>query len=173
VKPDSDHFQVDVIAFGILFFELWHPFESDHERELVIEQLKKTRETPEYWSSIFPLQATIVKFALNSKNPNRFAFTLLGSKLLPSEEQIEDNQSLGTLMTAISAGPISLGSQSKELLDVLFAQSRRSLFQLFSVEAGFENRQDKFPLEIYNFTSLLPRFVFMKSTSSKILITTK
>jgi hypothetical protein len=80
--------------------------------------------------------------ALRPTNANKFAVTLLGSKLLPSEER-GDEQNLSGLMSAISTGPMS---QWKEILDVLFAPSRRAPFRFEDGLRDFEGRVGKFAI---------------------------
>jgi hypothetical protein len=137
-KADSNEFAADVTAFGVLFFELWYPLPS---RETVAEMIR-SGQPPADWSELFPLQAAIVRMALRPANANKFAVTLLGSKLLPSEER-GDDQNLSGVMSAISTGPMS---QWKEILDVLFAPSRRAPFRFKEGLREIEGRAGKFAI---------------------------
>jgi hypothetical protein len=80
--------------------------------------------------------------ALRPTNANKFAVTLLGSKLLPSEER-GDEHNLSGLMSAISTGPMS---QWKEILDVLFAPSQRAPFRFEDGLRDFEGRVGTFAI---------------------------
>jgi hypothetical protein len=80
--------------------------------------------------------------ALPPANANKFAVTLLGLKILPSEGRCTD-QNLSGLMSAISTGPMS---QWKEILDVLFAPPRRAPFRFEDRLREFEGRVRKFPI---------------------------
>ncbi|PIN15987.1 eIF-2alpha kinase GCN2 [Handroanthus impetiginosus] len=61
--------KADMYSLGVVFFELWHPFDTAMERHVVLSDLKLKGELPSEWVSEFPEQASLVK-RLMSPSPS-------------------------------------------------------------------------------------------------------
>lgn len=56
-------------SLGVIFFELWHPFETAMERCIVLSDLKLKRFVPSAWAAQFPKEAALLQ-RLMSPNPS-------------------------------------------------------------------------------------------------------
>lgn len=56
-------------SLGIVFFELWHPFGTAMERQIVLSDLKQKGELPARWVAEFPEQASLLR-RLMSPSPS-------------------------------------------------------------------------------------------------------
>lgn len=119
----------DMFAFGVVFFEMWHPFTSEEERTKILTALVKKGEVPEQWKSVFPLQAKIVSLLLQPENNRPMAKELM--QLIPAKIiEKEELHDLAQLTSAISTGNIQLQLHAPEVLESLFMESRRFPFKL-------------------------------------------
>ncbi|OHT00146.1 hypothetical protein TRFO_33278 [Tritrichomonas foetus] len=118
----------DMFAFGVVFFEMWHPFQSEDERLRILTKLVKNGEVPEQWSVVFPLQAKIVSLLMQPEQNRPLAIELL--PLIPTNEVEKDSSDLLQLTKAISAGNLKLESHAPEVLASLFMESRKLPFRL-------------------------------------------
>lgn len=48
-------------SLGVVFFELWHPFDTAMERHIVLSDLKQKGEVPPAWAAEFPEQASLLR----------------------------------------------------------------------------------------------------------------
>lgn len=85
-------------SLGVVFFELWHPFVTAMERQIVLSDLKQKGELPPAWIAEFPEQASLLQRLmspspsdrpsatelLQNAFPPRMEYELLDSKLLDS-----------------------------------------------------------------------------------------
>lgn len=131
-EQDIIHFSVSskknyLFAIGVLFFEMCHPFSSSEERSAILTKLWKTRHVPESWANIFPLQARVVELLLQPAENRPSAIEISRSKLIPVKST---QYSLKTILSAISYGSLNLMRSAPQVLDALFATSRRSTFRL-------------------------------------------
>ncbi|KAH0789362.1 eIF-2-alpha kinase GCN2 isoform X3 [Histomonas meleagridis] len=165
IDPKSDMF-----AFGIVFFEMWHPFENDHEREVILRDLVYKGIIPKKWSEIFPIQSKIVSLLMQPANKRPSAIDLLQAKLVPSIEIQKDGSDLRTLTNAISAGTITLDSHAPEVLSALFADSRRMPFGLSDFDGMntsdiYMNKFESHAItEFYNIATTFGGFYFSNTT---------
>lgn len=119
----------DMFAFGVVFFEMWHPFTSEDERLKILTALVKKGEVPDQWKSVFPLQAKIVSLLMQPENNRPMAKELL--PLIPAKiVEKEELHDLDQLTSAISTGNIQLKLHAPEVLESLFMESRRLPFKL-------------------------------------------
>ena len=106
--------KVDMYALGIIFFEMWYPFSTAHERVKVIKDLRH---------GIFPLdfkeshsrQVQIIEWLLK-ENPNDrpSAMELLASSLIPPK--MEDEYLKDVLRTVSNPNSVFYG----RVVDVMF-----------------------------------------------------
>ncbi|XP_022761656.1 eIF-2-alpha kinase GCN2 isoform X2 [Durio zibethinus] len=61
--------KVDMYSLGVVFFELWHPFGTAMERNIVLSDLKQKGELPTAWVAEFPEQASLLR-CLMSQSPS-------------------------------------------------------------------------------------------------------
>lgn len=99
--PDLDHDQkyiynhkVDIYSLGIIFFELWYPFKSRHERIKVLTSLKYNEKLPKKFKETHARQTKII-YWLIEKEANRrpSVYEILNSELIPpkmEDEYIKD-----------------------------------------------------------------------------------
>lgn len=88
--------QADMYSLGVVFFELWHPFQTAMERHHILSDLKQKGELPSAWVAEFPEQASLLRHLMSpspsdrpSANellehafPPRMEYELLDSKFL-------------------------------------------------------------------------------------------
>ncbi|XP_075085700.1 eIF-2-alpha kinase GCN2 isoform X2 [Nicotiana tabacum] len=53
--------KADMYSLGVVFFELWHPFDTAMERHIVLSDLKQKGEVPPAWAAEFPEQASLLR----------------------------------------------------------------------------------------------------------------
>lgn len=58
-------------SLGIVFFELWHPFDTAMERHVVLFDLKLKGELPSGWVAEFPEQAALLRQLIASSPSDR------------------------------------------------------------------------------------------------------
>ncbi|KAJ8774874.1 hypothetical protein K2173_018133 [Erythroxylum novogranatense] len=61
--------KVDMYSLGVVFFELWHPFGTAMERQVILFDLKQKGELPSSWVDQFRDQETLMR-KLMSPNPS-------------------------------------------------------------------------------------------------------
>ncbi|KAL3324499.1 hypothetical protein AABB24_038571 [Solanum stoloniferum] len=61
--------KADMYSLGVVFFELWHPFDTAMERHIVLSDLKQKGEVPPAWAAEFPEQASLLR-RLMSPSPS-------------------------------------------------------------------------------------------------------
>lgn len=89
--------QADMYSLGVVFFELWHPFGTAMERNIVLSDLKLKGDLPSAWAAEFPEQASLLWQLMSSSPsdrpsamellqhafPPRMEYELLDSKYSP------------------------------------------------------------------------------------------
>jgi translation initiation factor 2-alpha kinase 4 len=111
----------DMYALGIVFFEMWFPFSTGHERIDVLTKLRSKLAFPEGFERSHPRQVRIIRWLLSpeaSKRPS--AFELLHHNLLPPK--LEDEQ----FRDALRALANPHATFYRQLLDHLFLTSLKS-----------------------------------------------
>lgn len=158
-RPVSDK-KSDMFAFGVVFFEMWHPFRSDSERKQILQKLVEKGEVPEQWKSVFPLQAKIVTLLMQPavNRPNAIELLPLIPTTVVENEELPD---VSQLAKAISAGNVRLKTNAPEVLESLFMESRRLQFRLKDFKNPFYER-------IAEYDNLLNEENNINSLSSKI-----
>ncbi|XP_060216255.1 eIF-2-alpha kinase GCN2 isoform X2 [Lycium barbarum] len=53
--------KADMYSLGVVFLELWHPFDTAMERHIVLSDFKQKGEVPPAWAAEFPEQASLLR----------------------------------------------------------------------------------------------------------------
>ncbi|KAL5703428.1 non-specific serine/threonine protein kinase [Ranunculus cassubicifolius] len=92
--------KVDMYSLGVVFFELWHPFETAMERHIVLSDLKQKGSLPPSWVADYPEQASILRRLMSPSPSDRPSATeLLQSALPPRMEDEWLNDILRTIQS--------------------------------------------------------------------------
>ncbi len=62
VTPTHKHLQVDLFSLGIVVFELWHPFATLHERDILLRALREAGAMPTQWEATHPAIARLIRY---------------------------------------------------------------------------------------------------------------
>eukprot|EP00742_Colponemidia_sp_Colp-10_P012155 GILJ01013604.1.p1 GENE.GILJ01013604.1~~GILJ01013604.1.p1 ORF type:complete len:1303 (+),score=222.06 GILJ01013604.1:389-3910(+) len=88
--------KVDIYSLGIIFFEMWHPFSTGHERAKILNDLRSYTgpgngpNFPNGFEETHPRQVKIIRWLLQEDPRNRpTALELLQSDLLPPKMEDE------------------------------------------------------------------------------------
>ncbi|KAJ0977299.1 hypothetical protein J5N97_012773 [Dioscorea zingiberensis] len=81
--------KVDIYSLGVVFFELWHPFATAMERQIILSDLKQKGLPPPSWVDQFPDQAALLQQLVSPSPSDRpSASELLQNALPPRIEDI-------------------------------------------------------------------------------------
>ncbi|XP_065866338.1 eIF-2-alpha kinase GCN2 isoform X2 [Euphorbia lathyris] len=85
--------KADMYSFGVVFFELWHPFGTAMERHIILSDLKQKGELPSSWVAQFPEQASMLRRLMSPSPSDRpSAIDLLKHVIPPRmESELLDN----------------------------------------------------------------------------------
>ncbi|KAF5176666.1 eIF-2-alpha kinase GCN2, partial [Thalictrum thalictroides] len=81
--------KVDMYSVGVVFFELWHPFETAMERHIVLSDLKQKGLLPPSWVAEYPEQASILRLLMSPSPSDRPSATELLQTALPPRMEDE------------------------------------------------------------------------------------
>ncbi|PIA29619.1 hypothetical protein AQUCO_05800029v1 [Aquilegia coerulea] len=81
--------KVDMYSVGVVFFELWHPFETAMERHIVLSDLKQKGLLPPSWVAEYPEQASILRRLMSPSPSDRPSATELLQTALPPRMEDE------------------------------------------------------------------------------------
>ncbi|KAK4404086.1 eIF-2-alpha kinase GCN2 [Sesamum angolense] len=81
--------KADMYSLGIVFFELWHPFDTAMERHVVLSDLKLKGELPSDWISEFPEQASLLRCLMSPSPSDRPSATELLKSAFPPQMEYE------------------------------------------------------------------------------------
>ncbi|XP_057781604.1 eIF-2-alpha kinase GCN2 isoform X2 [Salvia miltiorrhiza] len=81
--------KADMYSLGVVFFELWHPFETAMERHVLLSDLKLKGELPSSWVAEFPEQATLLRHLMSSSPSDRPSATELLKHAFPPHMEYE------------------------------------------------------------------------------------
>ncbi|XP_020547042.1 eIF-2-alpha kinase GCN2 isoform X2 [Sesamum indicum] len=81
--------KADMYSLGIVFFELWHPFDTAMERHVVLSDLKLKGELPSGWVSEFPEQASLLRRLMSPSPSDRPSATELLKSAFPPQMEYE------------------------------------------------------------------------------------
>ncbi|KAL0382836.1 UNVERIFIED_CONTAM: eIF-2-alpha kinase GCN2 [Sesamum calycinum] len=81
--------KADMYSLGIVFFELWHPFDTAMERHVVLSDLKLKGELPSDWISEFPEQASLLRRLMSPSPSDRPSATELLKSAFPPQMEYE------------------------------------------------------------------------------------
>ncbi|MCD7473049.1 eukaryotic translation initiation factor 2-alpha kinase [Datura stramonium] len=97
--------KADMYSLGVVFFELWHPFDTAMERHIVLSDLKQKGEVPPAWAVEFPEQASLL-WRLMSPSPSDrpSAVELLQNAFPPRMEYEMLDNILRTIHTSDDTG---------------------------------------------------------------------
>lgn len=112
--------KVDMYSFGILFFELWHPFKTGMERIHVLHDLRRPEvKLPSTWDrAMLPRQTRIVEACLTHDPELRPSpRDLLSSDMLPP--RVGDDSIEETIRLLSHSGT----THAQKLITALFSQS--------------------------------------------------
>lgn len=76
-------------SLGIVFFELWHPFGTAMERQIVLSDLKQKRELPPSWVAKFSEQESLLRRLMSPSPSDRPSATELLQDALPPQMEFE------------------------------------------------------------------------------------
>lgn len=92
--------KVDMYSLAVVFFELWHPFDTAMERHIVLSDLKQKGILPPLWVADYPEQASILRRLMSPSPSDRPSATeLLQSALPPRMEDEWLNDILRTIQS--------------------------------------------------------------------------
>ncbi|KAG8369529.1 hypothetical protein BUALT_Bualt14G0023000 [Buddleja alternifolia] len=81
--------KVDMYSIGVVFFELWHPFETAMERHIVLSDLKLKGELPSGWVTEFPEQVSLLQRMMSPSPSDRPSATELLKHAFPPRMEYE------------------------------------------------------------------------------------
>ncbi|GLT96767.1 hypothetical protein SLE2022_143670 [Rubroshorea leprosula] len=81
--------KADMYSLGVVFFELWHPFETSMERHVVLSNLKQKGELPAAWVAEFPEQASLLRHLMSQSPSDRPSATELIQTAFPPQMEYE------------------------------------------------------------------------------------
>ncbi|KAI4302752.1 hypothetical protein MLD38_038463 [Melastoma candidum] len=81
--------KADMYSLGVMFFELWHPFGTAMERNVVLSDLKQKRILPPKWLAKFPEQGQLLRRLLSSIPSDRPSATELLETAFPPRMENE------------------------------------------------------------------------------------
>ncbi|KAL9162457.1 hypothetical protein ABFS82_07G090900 [Erythranthe guttata] len=81
--------KADMYSLGIVFFELWHPFDTAMERHVVLSDLKLKGELPSGWVTEFPEQASLLVRLMSPSPSDRPSATELLKHDFPPRMEYE------------------------------------------------------------------------------------
>lgn len=76
-------------SLGVMFFELWHPFETAMERHVLLSDLKLKGQLPSSWVTEFPEQATLLRHLMSPSPSDRPSATELLKHAFPPHMEYE------------------------------------------------------------------------------------
>lgn len=76
-------------SLGIVFFELWHPFGTAMERQIVLSDLKQKGELPPSWVAKFSEQEALLRRLMSPSPSDRPSATELLQDALPPQMEYE------------------------------------------------------------------------------------
>ncbi|KAK9141284.1 hypothetical protein Scep_010965 [Stephania cephalantha] len=81
--------KADMYSLGVVFFELWHPFNTAMERHVVLSDLKNKGSPPTAWVAEYPEQAALLQRLMSPSPSNRPSTTELLQHDLPPRMEDE------------------------------------------------------------------------------------
>ncbi|XP_042044416.1 eIF-2-alpha kinase GCN2 isoform X2 [Salvia splendens] len=81
--------KADMYSLGVMFFELWHPFETAMERHVLLSDLKLKGQLPSSWVTEFPEQATLLRHLMSPSPSDRPSATELLKHAFPPHMEYE------------------------------------------------------------------------------------
>ncbi|CDP10052.1 unnamed protein product [Coffea canephora] len=81
--------KADMYSLGVVFFELWHPFDTAMERHIVLSDLKQKGELPSAWLADFPEQASLLRLLMSPSPSERPSATELLQHAFPPRMEYE------------------------------------------------------------------------------------
>ncbi|KAI5664083.1 hypothetical protein M9H77_23406 [Catharanthus roseus] len=81
--------KADMYSLGVVFFELWHPFDTAMERHVLLSDLKQKGELPSTWVSEFPEQVSLLRRLMSPSPSDRPSATELLKHAFPPRMEYE------------------------------------------------------------------------------------
>ncbi|RDY12691.1 eIF-2-alpha kinase GCN2, partial [Mucuna pruriens] len=81
--------KADMYSLGVVFFELWHPFGTAMERNVVLSDLKQKGEVPPTWVAEFPEQEFLLRQLMSLAPSDRPSATELLQNAFPPRMESE------------------------------------------------------------------------------------
>ncbi|CAN4120986.1 unnamed protein product [Withania somnifera] len=81
--------KADMYSLGIVFFELWHPFDTAMERHIILSDLKQKGEVSPAWAAEFPEQASLLRRLMSPSPSDRPSAVELLQNAFPPRMEYE------------------------------------------------------------------------------------
>ncbi|KAL6528004.1 hypothetical protein OROHE_014954 [Orobanche hederae] len=81
--------KADMYSLGVVFFELWHPFDTAMERHVVLSDLKLKGELPSGWVTEYPEQASLLRRLMSASPSDRSSAAELLKHAFPPRMEYE------------------------------------------------------------------------------------
>ncbi|KAL6548564.1 eukaryotic translation initiation factor 2-alpha kinase [Orobanche gracilis] len=81
--------KADMYSLGVVFFELWHPFDTAMERHVVLSDLKLKGELPSGWVTEYPEQASLLRCLMSASPSDRSSAAELLKHAFPPRMEYE------------------------------------------------------------------------------------
>ncbi|KAF3666707.1 hypothetical protein FXO37_10387 [Capsicum annuum] len=81
--------KADMYSLGVVFFELWHPFDTAMERHIVLSDLKQKGEVPPAWAAEYPEQSSLLRRLMSPSPSDRPSAVELLQNAFPPRMEYE------------------------------------------------------------------------------------
>eukprot|EP00767_Chilomastix_cuspidata_P001303 gnl/Chilomastix_cuspidata/1432.p1 GENE.gnl/Chilomastix_cuspidata/1432~~gnl/Chilomastix_cuspidata/1432.p1 ORF type:complete len:1385 (+),score=505.28 gnl/Chilomastix_cuspidata/1432:658-4812(+) len=132
---------VDMYAYGIILFELWHPFSSLDERESLMQNVRDG-ELPREWAVHHPIQATLISSLIDAEPSNRPSAKKLVQEFFPTIPELSvlnsPNKHIGTERRATAAMSNAASSPMSTKRQLVPGLTSQNLIISLMREAGLD-----------------------------------
>ncbi|KAK6930573.1 RWD domain, partial [Dillenia turbinata] len=111
--------KADMYSLGVVFFELWHPFGTAMERQIILSDLKLKGVLPSGWVADFPEQASLLQRLMSPIPSDRPSATELLENFLRTMRNTEDTTIYDKVVNSIFSGQTSISKDRLQQVGVL------------------------------------------------------